>query len=48
MKKKIQMEKSAWIILFRIKESIDVEYVFLQWLDDLPEGFEIPEGRTKP
>ena len=31
----------------RIKEQIDVEYVF-QELDDLPEGFEVPEGRTKP
>jgi len=35
------------IIGNRIKEQIDVEYVF-QELDDLPEGFEIPEGRTKP
>ena len=31
----------------RIKEQIDVEYVF-QELDDLPEGFEVPAGRTKP
>ena len=35
------------IIVNRIKEQIDVEYVF-QELDDLPEGFEVPEGRTKP
>ena len=35
------------IIGNRIKEKIDVEYVF-QELDDLPEGFEVPEGRTKP
>ena len=35
------------IIGNRIKEQIDVEYVF-QELDDLPEGFEVPEGRTKP
>ena len=35
------------IIGNRIKEQIDVEYVF-QEVDDLPEGFEVPEGRTKP
>lgn len=35
------------IIGNRIREQIDVEYVF-QELDDLPEGFEVPEGRTKP
>ena len=35
------------IIGNRIKEQIDVEYVF-QELDDLPEGFEVPEGRSKP
>ena len=35
------------IIGNRIKEQIDVEYVF-QELDDLPEGFEVPKGRTKP
>ena len=35
------------IIGNRIKEQVDVEYVF-QELDDLPEGFEVPEGRTKP
>ena len=35
------------IIGNRIKEHINVEYVF-QELDDLPEGFEVPEGRTKP
>ena len=35
------------IIGNRIKEQIDVEYVF-QELDDLPEGFEVSEGRTKP
>ena len=35
------------IIGNRIKDQIDVEYVF-QELDDLPEGFEVPEGRTKP
>ena len=35
------------IIGNRIKEQINVEYVF-QELDDLPEGFEVPEGRTKP
>ena len=35
------------VIGSRIKEQIDVEYVF-QELDDLPEGFEVPAGRTKP
>ena len=35
------------IIGNRIKEQSDVEYVF-QELDDLPEGFEVPEGRSKP
>ena len=35
------------IIGNRIREQIDVEYVF-QEVDDLPEGFEVPEGRTKP
>ena len=40
-------EEFEEIIGSRIKDQIDVEYVF-QELDDLPEGFEIPEGRTKP
>ena len=31
----------------RIEKLVDVEYVF-QELDDLPEGFKKPEGRTKP
>ncbi len=31
----------------RIARKIEVEYCF-QELDDLPEGFSIPEGRTKP
>jgi dTDP-glucose pyrophosphorylase len=31
----------------RIAKEIEVEYVF-QELDDLPEGYSIPEGRTKP
>lgn len=31
----------------RIEKVIPVEYVF-QELDDLPEGFTLPEGRTKP
>lgn len=35
------------IIGERIAKVIDVDYVF-QALDDLPEGFEVPEGRTKP
>lgn len=40
-------EEFEEIIGKRIKDQIDVEYVF-QELDDLPEGFEVPEGRTKP
>ena len=40
-------EEFEEIIGNRIKEQIDVEYVF-QEVDDLPEGFEVPEGRTKP
>ena len=35
------------IIGNRIGEQIEVEYVF-QSLDDLPEGFSVTEGRTKP
>ena len=31
----------------RIGDQIEVEYVY-QDLADLPEGFEVPEGRTKP
>lgn len=31
----------------RIEKYIRVEYVF-QKLDDIPEGFSVPEGRTKP
>ena len=31
----------------RIEQIADVEYVF-QELDKLPDGFEVPEGRTKP
>ena len=40
-------EEFEEVIGNRIKEQIDVEYVF-QELDDLPEGFEVPAGRTKP
>lgn len=40
-------EEFEEVIGSRIKEQIDVEYVF-QELDDLPEGFKVPEGRTKP
>ena len=40
-------EEFEEVIGNRIKEQIDVDYVF-QELDDLPEGFEVPEGRTKP
>lgn len=35
------------IIGNRIGRHIEVEYVF-QELSDLPEGFQVPEGRTKP
>lgn len=35
------------IIGDRIAKHIEVEYCF-QELDDLPEGFSLPEGRTKP
>ena len=31
----------------RIQKHIDVEYVF-QDINDVPEGFSVPEGRTKP
>lgn len=31
----------------RMEGKIEVEYVF-QELDDLPEGYKVPEGRTKP
>lgn len=31
----------------RISETMEVEYVF-QELDDLPEGYTVPEGRVKP
>ena len=37
-------EEFEEVIGNRIKEQIDVEYVF-QELDDLPEGFEVPAGR---
>ena len=40
-------EEFEEVIGSRIKKKIDVEYVF-QELDDLPEGFKLPEGRTKP
>ena len=40
-------EEFEEVIGSRIKKQIDVEYVF-QELDDLPDGFKLPEGRTKP
>ncbi len=40
-------EEFEEVIGSRIKKQIDVEYVF-QELDDLPEGFKLLEGRTKP
>jgi len=46
IKKEIEKEfKEA--VGSRIEQIADVEYVF-QELDKLPEGFEVPEGRTKP
>ena len=35
------------IIGSRIEKIADVAYAF-QEIDDLPEGFSVPEGRTKP
>lgn len=35
------------IIGNRIEKIVDVDYAF-QSLDDIPEGFSVPEGRTKP
>ena len=35
------------IIGDRIKEQIEVDYVF-QELADIPQGYDVPEGRTKP
>ena len=40
-------EEFRRVIGNRIEKVAEVEYVF-QELDDLPEGFEKPEGRTKP
>ena len=40
-------EEFKEVIGNRIGEQIDVEYVF-QALDDLPEGYAVPEGRIKP
>lgn len=40
-------EEFKEIIGNRIKNHIDVEYVY-QDLQDLPAGFSVPEGRTKP
>ena len=40
-------EEFKEVIGNRIGEQIEVEYVF-QALDDLPEGFTVTEGRTKP
>ncbi|NLW53073.1 MAG: nucleotidyltransferase, partial [Tissierellia bacterium] len=31
----------------RVRDFIDIEYVF-QDINDLPDGFEVPIGRTKP
>ena len=40
-------EEFKEVIGNRISKVIPVEYVY-QELEDLPEGFEVPEGRTKP
>ena len=40
-------EEFKQVIGNRIGKYMDVEYVF-QSIDDLPEGFSVPEGRTKP
>ena len=46
IRKDIEEEFKA-VIGDRIRKHIDVEYVF-QELSDIPEGFQVPEGRTKP
>ncbi len=40
-------EEFKKIIKPSVAEQVEVEYVF-QELDNLPEGFSVPEGRTKP
>ena len=40
-------EEFKQVIGNRIGKYMDVEYVF-QSIDDIPEGFSVPEGRTKP
>ena len=40
-------EEFKEVIGNRIAKEIEVEYVY-QSLDQLPEGFSVPEGRTKP
>lgn len=40
-------EEFKEVIGDRIAKEIEVEYVY-QSLDQLPDGFEVPEGRTKP
>lgn len=40
-------EEFKSVIGDRIQKHIDVEYVF-QDINDVPEGFSVPEGRTKP
>ena len=46
---KKEMEKDfIELIGSKIAEKIEVEYVFQGMDSMLPEGFEIPEGRTKP
>lgn len=40
-------EEFKQVIGNRIGKYMDVEYVF-QSIDDIPAGFSVPEGRTKP
>ncbi|MBQ9972789.1 MAG: nucleotidyltransferase [Firmicutes bacterium] len=46
IKKEIEEDFKA-LVQGKSDKYIDVEYAF-QAIDDLPEGFEVPEGRTKP
>ena len=46
IRKDIEQEFKS-VIGDRIRGAIDVDYVF-QSIDDLPEGFTVPAGRTKP
>ncbi|MBP3704150.1 MAG: nucleotidyltransferase, partial [Clostridia bacterium] len=45
--KEEMLEDFKTVIGNRVSKHIPLEYVF-QKLDDLPEGFTVPEGRVKP